>query len=100
MATKKGYGQSGNSGSAGSGGYGRGRVSEPSDVGYSTAQGESIVVAVGLVICMLLLVGFITLTGFLYADLRAAQGANKKVERRVNELKHQYEVDCRKKDYE
>jgi hypothetical protein len=49
---------------------------------------------------MLLLVGFITLTGFLYADLRAAQGANKKVERRVNELKHQYEVDCRKKDYE
>ena len=83
MATKKGYGQSGNSGSAGSGGYGRGRVSEPSDVGYSTAQGESVVVAVGLVICMLLLVGFITLTGFLYADLRAAQGANKMIERKI-----------------
>lgn len=69
-------------------------------MGYPTAPGESIAVAVGLVICMIFLAGFITLTGFLYADLRAAQGANKKVERRVNELKKQYEVDCRKKDYE
>lgn len=69
-------------------------------MGYPTASGESIVVAVGLVVCMVCLVGFITLTGFLYADLRAAQGANKKVERRVNELKKQYEVDCRKTDYE
>ena len=52
-------------------------------MGYPTAQGESIVVAVGLVICMLFLVGFITLTGFLYADLRAAQGANKMIERKI-----------------
>ena len=69
-------------------------------MGNSSASGESVVVAVGLIVCMLLLVGFITLNGFLYADLRAAQGANKKVESRVNELKRQYEVDCRKKDYE
>lgn len=40
------------------------------------------------------------ISGFLYADLMAAQGANKKIEVRVNELKRQYEVDCRKKDYE
>ena len=32
---------------------------------------------------MLFLVGFITLTGFLYADLRAAQGANKMIERKI-----------------
>ena len=69
-------------------------------MGYPTASGESVVIALGLVVCMVFLVGFITLTGFLYADLRAAQGANKKVERRVNELKKQYEVDCRKTDYE
>jgi len=43
--------------------------------------------------------GFITITGFLYADLRAAQGANKKIDARVNELKRQYEVDCRREDY-
>lgn len=68
-------------------------------MGYPSSSGESAFVAVGLVICMLCLVGFITLTGFLYADLRAAQGANKKVESRVNELRRQYEVDCRKEEY-
>jgi hypothetical protein len=68
-------------------------------VGYPSAQGESTAVAVGLVICLTFLVGFITLTGFLYADLRAAQGANKKVDQRVNKLQQQYEVDCRRDDY-
>ena len=69
-------------------------------MGNSTAQGESTFIAVGLVICLVVIIGFITISGFLYADLRAAQGANKKVERRVHELARQYEVDCRKKDYE
>ena len=69
-------------------------------MGNSPTSGQSIGVTLGLIVCMLCLIGLITLTGFLYADLRAAQGANKKVERRVNELKKQYEVDCRKTDYE
>lgn len=69
-------------------------------MGYPSASGESTAVTVGLVICLVLIVGFITITGFLYADLQAARGANKKVEVRVNELKRQYEVDCRKRDYE
>lgn len=55
-------------------------------MGYSSASGESVAVAVGLIICMVFLVGFITLTGFLYADLRAAQGANKHIERKVKEV--------------
>lgn len=52
-------------------------------MGDSAASGESAFIAVGLVICMVCLVGFITLTGFLYADLRAAQGANKMIERKI-----------------
>lgn len=52
-----------------------------------------------MIICLAVIAGFITISGFLYADLRAAQGANKKVETRVNELKRQYEVDCRREDY-
>jgi hypothetical protein len=32
---------------------------------------------------MLFLVGFITLTGFLYADLQAARGANMIIERKI-----------------
>ena len=55
-------------------------------MGNSSASGESIVVAVGLIVCMLCLVGFITLTGFLYADLQAARGANKHIERKVKEV--------------
>jgi len=54
---------------------------------------------VGLAVCLVLIAGFITIFGFLFADLRAAQGANKRMERRVNELKHQYEVMCKKEDY-
>lgn len=55
-------------------------------MGYPSSQGESIAVALGLVVCMVCLIGFITLTGFLYADLRAAQGANKHIERKVKEV--------------
>ena len=69
-------------------------------MGYPASSGESTATAVGLIICFVVIIGFITISGFLYADLRAAQGANKKVESRVNELKRQYEVDCRKQDYE
>ncbi len=56
------------------------------DVGRSAASGESVAIAGGRVICMLCLVGFITLTGFLYADLQAARGANKHIERKVKEV--------------
>lgn len=48
---------------------------------------------------MVVILGFITMTGFLFADLRAAQGANKIVEQKVNKLQQQYEVDCRKEEY-
>ena len=68
-------------------------------MGYPSAQGESAALALGVVICLVVIIGFITITGFLYADLMAAQGANKQVEKRVEALKRQYEVDCRKEDY-
>ena len=55
-------------------------------MGDSSASGESIVVAVGLIVCMLCLVGFITLTGFLYADLQAARGANKIIEYKIKKV--------------
>lgn len=69
-------------------------------MGYSSSSNESTALALGVLICLVVIIGFIMISGFLYADLMAAQGANKKIEVRVNELKRQYEVDCRKKDYE
>ncbi len=52
-------------------------------MGDQPASGESIVVAVGLIVCMICIAGFITLTGFLYADLQSARGANKIIERKI-----------------
>lgn len=52
-------------------------------MGYSTAQGESIVIAVALAICLMVLAGFVTLTGFLYSDLQSAKGANKMIEKKI-----------------
>lgn len=69
-------------------------------MGYPSSSGEPTVLAVGLIVCLILIAGFITVLGFLFADLRAAQGANKRIERRMNELKYQYEVVCRKEDYQ
>lgn len=69
-------------------------------MGYPSSSGESTALALGVLACLVVIIGFIMISGFLYADLMAARGANKKVEVRVNELKRQYEVDCRKKDYE
>lgn len=83
MATKKGYRQPDYRGRSGSGGYGGNRVYDSTDVGHSGASGESVAVALGLIVCMVCLVGFITLTGFLYADLQAARGANKMIERKI-----------------
>ena len=68
-------------------------------MGYSSSSNESTALALGVLICLVVIIGFIMISGFLYADLMAAQGANKKIEVRVNELKRQYEVDCRKEDY-
>ena len=68
-------------------------------MGYPTSSGESTAFLVGLVICMIVILGFITMTGFLFADLRSAQGANKIIEQKVNKLQQQYEVDCRREEY-
>jgi len=68
-------------------------------MGYPTSSGESTAALVGLIVCMIVILGFITMTGFLFADLRSAQGANQKIEQRVHQLQKQYEVDCRRDDY-
>jgi hypothetical protein len=61
-------------------------VPDSADVGYSSPSGESFVVAVGLAISMILLSGFVTLTAFLYADLQAARGANKMIEKKMQRV--------------
>jgi preprotein translocase subunit YajC len=51
---------------------------------------------VGNVILMLILVVFLTLGGFLYMDYKTEEARAKKMDKRVVELRRQFEQDCRK----
>lgn len=51
---------------------------------------------VGNVILMFVLVIFLTLGGFLYMDYKTEEARAKKMDKRVVELRRQFEQDCRK----
>ena len=51
---------------------------------------------VGNVILMLILVVFLTLGGFLFMDYKTEEAKAKKMDKRVVELRRQFEQDCRK----
>jgi len=51
---------------------------------------------VGNVILMFVLVVFLTLGGFLYMDYKTEEARAKKMDKRVVELRRQFEQDCRK----
>ena len=51
---------------------------------------------VGNVILMFILVVFLTLGGFLYMDYKTEEARAKKMDKRVVELRRQFEQDCRK----
>lgn len=51
---------------------------------------------VGNVVLMLILVVFLTLSGFLYMDYKTEEARAKKMDKRVGELRRQFEQDCRK----
>lgn len=51
---------------------------------------------VGNVILMFVLVIFLTLGGFLFMDYKTEEARAKKMDKRVVELRRQFEQDCRK----
>lgn len=51
---------------------------------------------VGNVVLMLILVVFLTFGGFLYMDYKTEEARAKKMDKRVGELRRQFEQDCRK----
>lgn len=55
---------------------------------------------VGNVIMMAVLVAALTLGGFLLMDYKTEEARAKKMDKRIAELRRQFEQDCRKKDYE
>ena len=69
-------------------------------VGNRATQRRLFVSLVANVALMVILVIFLTLGGFLYMDYKTEEARAKKMDKRVVELRRQFEQDCRKKDYE
>ena len=51
---------------------------------------------VGNIVLMLVLVFFLTFGGFLFMDYKTEEARAKKMDKRVAELRRQFEQDCRK----
>lgn len=53
---------------------------------------------VWLIVCICIILALVLSLGALYTDLKIAQGANMKMERRIDRIRHDYEFYCRKED--
>ena len=71
-------------------------VSDASVMGYRSTQRRLVLAMVGNVILMFILVMFLTFGGFLFMDFKTEEARAKKMDKRVTELRRQFEEDCRK----
>lgn len=53
---------------------------------------------VWLIICLVIILALMLSVGSLYTDLKIAQGANRQIEKRINNIRRDYEFYCRKED--
>lgn len=53
---------------------------------------------VWLIICLVIILALMLSVGSLYTDLKIAQGANKQIEKRIDRIKENYSIYCRKED--
>ena len=71
-------------------------VSDAAAMGYRSTQRRLVLSMVGNVVLMLVLVFFLTFGGFLFMDFKTEEARAKKMDKRVTELRRQFEEDCRK----
>ena len=71
-------------------------VSDASAMGYRSTQRRLALSMVGNIVLMLVLVFFLTFGGFLFMDYKTEEARAKKMDKRVAELRRQFEQDCRK----
>jgi hypothetical protein len=71
-------------------------VSNPPPVGNRSTQRKLVLSMVGNVILMLILVFCLTFGGFLFMDYKTEEARAKKMDRRVVELRKQFEQGCEK----
>lgn len=71
-------------------------VSDASVVGNRSTQRKLVLSMVGNVILMFILVMFLTFGGFLFMDYKTEEARAKKMDKRVVELRRQFEQGCEK----
>lgn len=65
-------------------------------VGNRSTQRKLVLSMVGNIVLMIVLVLFLTFGGFLFMDYKTEAARAKKMDKRVTELRTQFEQDCRK----
>lgn len=65
-------------------------------VGNRSTQRKLVLSMVGNIVLMIVLVLFLTFGGFLLMDYKTEEARAKKMDKRVTELRTQFEQDCRK----
>ena len=65
-------------------------------VGDRSTQRKLVLSMVGNIVLMIVLVLFLTFGGFLFMDYKTEEARAKKMDKRVTELRTQFEQDCRK----
>jgi hypothetical protein len=71
-------------------------VSDASTMGNRSTQRRLLLSMVGNVILMFILVMFLTFGGFLFMDYKTEEARAKKMDKRVIELRKQFEQGCEK----
>ena len=51
---------------------------------------------VGLIVSWIVILSLVIVLGFMFTELKIAMGMNQLKDKRINSLKHQYEIICRK----
>ena len=69
-------------------------------LGNRATQRKLVLSMVGNIIMMVVLVAALTFGGFLLMDYKTEEARAKKMDKRIADLRRQFEQDCRKKDYE
>lgn len=79
-------------------GFNRGGVDIRDDFAlrYHAAQRRYVAAMVGNIVLMLVLVMFLTFGGFLFMDYKTEEARAKKMDKRVIELRKQFEQGCEK----
>ena len=71
-------------------------ISDASTMGNRSTQRRLVLSMVGNVILMFILVMFLTFGGFLFMDFKTEEARAKKMDKRVIELRKQFEQGCEK----